>query len=39
VFLLGEDRVGELVESGATDELFNEPKNPRTRDYVAGRVG
>ena len=39
VFLLGEDRVGELVEVGPTDELFHEPKNPRTRDYVAGRVG
>ena len=39
VFLLGEERVGELVEVGATDELFHEPKNQRTRDYVAGRVG
>jgi phosphate transport system ATP-binding protein len=39
IFLLGEDRVGELVETGPTKELFDAPRDPRTRDYVAGRVG
>ncbi|MGA2282365.1 MAG: phosphate ABC transporter ATP-binding protein [Candidatus Dormibacteria bacterium] len=39
IFLLGEDRVGELVETGPTKELFDAPRDPRTREYVAGRVG
>ena len=39
VFLLGEDRVGELVETGPTRELFDAPRDPRTREYVAGRLG
>jgi phosphate transport system ATP-binding protein len=39
IFLLGEDRVGELVEAGPTQELFEAPRDPRTRDYVAGRIG
>ncbi|MDZ4802266.1 MAG: phosphate ABC transporter ATP-binding protein [Bryobacteraceae bacterium] len=30
---------GELVEYGPTQELFEEPKDPRTADYVAGRYG
>ncbi len=39
VFLLGEDRVGELVEAGTTAEIFSNPKDPRTRAYVTGHVG
>jgi phosphate transport system ATP-binding protein len=38
VFLMGEDRVGELVESGPVAEVFNSPKDPRTKAYVSGRV-
>ena len=34
-FLLG----GELVEEGPTRELFAAPRDPRTRDYLAGRFG
>lgn len=30
---------GELVEQGPTRELFAAPRDPRTRDYLAGRFG
>lgn len=30
---------GELVEEGPTPELFADPRDPRTRDYLAGRFG
>ena len=36
---MGEGRAGELVEIGPTRELFTSPKNPRTEDYITGRVG
>jgi phosphate transport system ATP-binding protein len=39
VFLLGDDRVGELVEVGPTAEIFDSPRDPRTRAYVTGQVG
>ena len=39
VFLLGEDRVGELVEVGPTAEVFASPRDDRTRAYVTGEVG
>ncbi|HAW09575.1 MAG: phosphate ABC transporter ATP-binding protein [Candidatus Dormibacteria bacterium] len=39
VFLLGEDRVGELVEVGPTAEIFASPRDDRTRAYVTGEVG
>jgi phosphate transport system ATP-binding protein len=39
VFLLGDDRVGELVEVGPTAEIFDSPHDPRTRAYVTGQVG
>jgi len=39
-FLLGEDRAtGELVEYGPTSEIFDSPRDPRTRAYVSGEVG
>ncbi len=38
VFLMGDDRVGELVESGPASEVLNSPKDPRTKAYVSGRV-
>jgi phosphate transport system ATP-binding protein len=31
--------LGELVEYGAADQVFGEPKAKRTRDYVAGAFG
>jgi phosphate transport system ATP-binding protein len=39
VFLLGDDGVGRLVESGPTAEVFEEPKDPRTKEYVTGHIG
>ncbi len=39
-FLLGEDRAtGELVEYGPTEQIFDSPRDPRTRAYVSGEVG
>ena len=31
--------LGELVESGATADLFTKPKDKRTEDYITGRYG
>jgi phosphate transport system ATP-binding protein len=39
VFLLGEDRVGELVEVGPTATVFDSPVDSRTKEYVTGHVG
>jgi phosphate transport system ATP-binding protein len=36
VFLMGDDRVGELVEAGPSGEVFNAPKDQRTKSYVSG---
>jgi len=38
-FSLGEDRAGYLVEEGATAQIFTNPKNQLTEDYVSGRFG
>ncbi len=37
--LVGEGRVGELVEMGPTIELFSNPRDRRTEDYITGRFG
>jgi phosphate transport system ATP-binding protein len=39
VVLMGDDRVGELVEVGPAQQVLHSPSNPRTLDYVSGRVG
>ncbi len=40
VFLnMGDDRAGYLVEKGATSEIFTNPKQQMTEDYVSGRFG
>ena len=31
--------LGELVESGKTDQLFSTPRDKRTEDYITGRFG
>ena len=31
--------LGEMVESGPTDQLFAVPKDPRTENYITGRFG
>jgi phosphate transport system ATP-binding protein len=30
---------GKLIETGPTDQIFTNPKNPQTEDYVTGRFG
>lgn len=39
VFLLGDDRVGELAETGPTRQVFDTPAQPKTREYLSGRIG
>ncbi len=40
LFLLdGEGEPGHVVESGPTEQVFNDPRDPRTADYVHGRFG
>jgi phosphate transport system ATP-binding protein len=34
-----DDRVGELVEYGSTSDIFTNPKDKRTEDYITGRFG
>jgi phosphate transport system ATP-binding protein len=38
-FMMEEDRCGVLVESGLTSEIFTNPKDKRTEDYITGRFG
>ena len=37
--LMGEGRAGELVEMSPTVELFRNPRDRRTEDYITGRFG
>ena len=37
--LMEEDRAGMLVEYGNSAELFTNPKDKRTEDYITGRFG
>jgi len=37
--MMEEDRAGALVEYGPTAELFTNPKDKRTEDYITGRFG
>ncbi|MGA8726173.1 MAG: phosphate ABC transporter ATP-binding protein [Acidimicrobiales bacterium] len=40
LFLLdGEGEPGHIVESGPTRQIFEDPQDPRTSDYVHGRFG
>jgi phosphate transport system ATP-binding protein len=38
-FSLGENRMGMLVEAAATRQLFTNPSDQRTEDYITGRFG
>jgi phosphate transport system ATP-binding protein len=37
--LMASDGAGELIEFAPTEKIFNEPRDSRTHDYVAGRFG
>jgi phosphate transport system ATP-binding protein len=40
IFLnMGEDRAGYVVETGPTGQIFTNPHNQMTEDYVSGRFG
>jgi phosphate transport system ATP-binding protein len=36
---MGEDRAGFVVETGPTAQIFTNPRNQLTEDYVSGRFG
>jgi len=38
-FFLSEGGPGRLIEVGATSQIFSNPKQKRTEDYVSGRFG
>jgi phosphate transport system ATP-binding protein len=38
-FSLTENRMGTLIEVSPTRDLFTNPKDPRTEDYITGRFG
>ena len=37
--MIESDRVGTLVEFSLTEEMFSDPKDKRTEDYITGRFG
>jgi phosphate transport system ATP-binding protein len=37
--MMGEDRAGSLVEYGSTHDIFTNPRDKRTEDYITGRFG
>ena len=37
--MMSDDRAGELVEYGPTEQVFTNPKDKRTEDYITGRFG
>lgn len=39
VLMVAEDRAGELVEFGETQQIFTNPRDKRTEDYITGRFG
>jgi phosphate transport system ATP-binding protein len=38
-FLAEQGNPGSIIETGRTDQLFEQPRDPRTADYVNGRFG
>jgi phosphate transport system ATP-binding protein len=38
-FLMDNDRAGILVEYGETNQIFTNPEDKRTEDYISGRFG
>ena len=39
VMMMADDRAGEVVEFGPTREVFTNPRDRRTEDYITGRFG
>lgn len=38
-FTMDDDRAGMMVEYGITDQIFTNPRDRRTEDYITGRFG
>lgn len=38
-FTMDTDRAGMMIEYGATNQIFTNPRDPRTEDYITGRFG
>jgi phosphate transport system ATP-binding protein len=38
-FLMNQERAGELVEYAPTEQIFQNPQDPRTEQYISGRFG
>ena len=38
-FSMTKDRAGILIEYGATNQIFTNPQDKRTEDYITGRFG
>jgi phosphate transport system ATP-binding protein len=38
-FMMAKDRAGELVEYGTTSQIFTNPRDKRTEDYITGCFG
>jgi phosphate transport system ATP-binding protein len=39
VMMMAEDRAGEMIEFNQTNEIFTNPDDKRTEDYITGRFG
>ena len=39
VMMMAEDRAGQMIEYGLTSEVFTNPRDKRTEDYITGRFG
>jgi len=39
MFMMDDDRAGHLVEYGPTQEIFTNPRDPRTESYITGKIG
>jgi len=37
--MIGEDKIGRLVEYAPTIDMFSTPNDKRTEDYITGRFG
>lgn len=37
--MIGEDKIGTLIEYAPTTQMFADPKDQRTEDYITGRFG
>ena len=39
MMMINEERSGEVIEFGRTDDIFTNPRDRRTEDYITGRFG